>query len=233
MEYIGIIRCLGDFILFVLPCIALLLVLYFFTKIPSFVFRKLLHLVAFTCVTLVILRADFWQSASLTFLIIALAIYPVLALLEKRKWYGKLFVEKRPGEVKLSLLLLFGIMAAIIAVGWGIFDRKALSVAAILMWGNSDAAAALIGIPFGRHKISWKCTDGKKSVEGTLADFIVALICALLIFLLYERMEPGRGILMAVIGALVTAFTELISPSEWDTVTVPSATLAVLLLINF
>ena len=77
-----------------------LLPIRFMTRIPYFVFRKLLHIVAFVCVSLMILSARSWQAASLTSLILAVVIYPLLALFEKEPWYPRLFVEKRKGEIK-------------------------------------------------------------------------------------------------------------------------------------
>ena len=40
--------------------------------------------------------AENWQSAALTSVIIAVAIYPLLAFFENASWYGNLFVQKSP-----------------------------------------------------------------------------------------------------------------------------------------
>ena len=56
----------------------------------------------------------------------------------------------------LTMPILFIMFTALIAVAWGVFHRAELAAASILMWGAGDAAAALIGIPFGRHKLLGK-----------------------------------------------------------------------------
>ena len=225
-------QCLGKFIMYIVPCIVVLLLIKFFTKVPQFVFRKLLHLVAFSCTTFMIIVAESWQAASLTSCLIAVLIYPLLAILEKERWYNNLFVQKKPGEIKNSLLMLFFMFAVVTATAWGIFGKSYTAATAILMWGTGDAAAALIGIPFGKHKKRLKFTDGKKSWEGTAAMFLVSLICGLAVYLLYCHFPFWKSMLPIFAGAIVGAATEACSPSEYDTVTVPAAILAVLLLLS-
>ena len=156
-----ILHCLAVLASFIVPALMILLPIRFLTSLPSFVFRKLLHFVAFTSVSLMILTAGNWQAAALTSVLIAIALYPVLAALESASWFGKLFVQKSPGEIKRSLLLLFLMFAALISVAWGWFASPHLAAAAILMWGTGDAAAALVGIPWGKHKVRSRFTDGK------------------------------------------------------------------------
>lgn len=229
---VQILVCLGKFAVYIIPCIAVILPIKFFTKIPQFVFRKLLHLIAFTCTTFMIIVAESWQAASLTSCLIAILLYPVLFTLEKCSWYNDLLVQKKPGEIKNSLLMLFFMFAAVTAVSWGIFDRSYAAVTAILMWGTGDAAAALMGIPFGKHKVNFKPADGKKSWEGTAAMLLVSFICGLAVFLLYCHFPFGKAFLPILAGAVIGAAAELFSPSEYDTVTVPAAVLAVLLLLS-
>ena len=229
---VSVLRCLEKFILYIVPCIAILLAIRFFTKVPQFVFRKLLHLVAFSCTTFMIIVAESWQAAAFTSCLIAVLIYPLLAMFEKEDWYNDLFVQKKPGEIKKSLLMLFFMFAAATAVGWGIFGKPYITATAILMWGTGDAAAALWGIPFGKHKVRLKFTDGKKSWEGTAAMFLVSLICGLAVFLLYCHFPFWKSLLPIFAGAIIGAATEVCSLSEYDTVTVPTAILAVLLLLS-
>ena len=226
--YLQVMHCLRDFIVFIIPCVLGLLVIRFLFALPQFVFRKCLHLVAFSCVTMMIAKAESWAAASLTSCLIAVVIYPLLRLVEKEPWYSPLFVEKEPGEIRMSLLLLFFMFAALTAVSWGLFGRREPAAAAILMWGTGDAMAALVGIPFGRHKVHWRLTDGKKSWEGTGVMFLTSLLTGLVFFLLYCHM-PGSVWFRVAWAALAGALTELVSPSEWDTVTVPAVILAVLL----
>ena len=220
--------CLGRLILYIIPCVLVLLLIHFLTEIPSCVFRKLLHIVAFTCFAVMTLTAVRWQAAVLTSLVMAAVIYPLLMLVENEEWYGRFFVEKSPGEIKRSLLMLFFMFAAVIAVSWGIFGNPHIAAASILMWGMGDASAALVGIPFGKHKI--RTRYAVKSWEGTLAMFAAAFLSGVIVLHFFGGIDIGRAVAAALPAALAGAATELFSPSEWDTVTVPVAILIVLML---
>ena len=227
-----ILHCLGVFILYVAPWLAVLIPIRFFTRLPNFVFRKLLHFVAFTCTTLMILSADSWQAAALTAVLIAVVAYPILAVLENAPWFDRLFLSKSPGETKRSCLMLMFMFAAVITVAWGCFGKPVLAAAAILMWGTGDAAAALVGVPYGRHKVRSRLTDGKKSWEGSAAMLAVSFLSGMLILYYVQKLSFPQAVLSAGIGALLGTATELVSPSELDTVTIPVIIAAVLLLLN-
>lgn len=178
-----------------------------------------------------ILFAGSWQAAAITSGLIALILYPVLSILEKKSWFGKLFVQKKAGEIRKSMLLLFIMFTVLIAVAWGIFDRPQIAMAAIIMWGTGDAAAAMVGIPFGKHKVHCKLTDGKKSWEGSFAMLFVSFTAGLLVLLISRDTEGTNSLMFAGIGALVGTTAELFSPGEYDTVTVPVLILVTLLII--
>lgn len=226
-----ILHCIGIFLAYIIPLVLLILPIRFLTKIRSFIFRKLLHMIAFTCVSMMILAAESWQAAALTSILAAVIIFPILVIIEPEPWYQRLFVEKSRGEIKRSTLMLFLMFAAVIAVSCGIFDEPHLAAAAILMWGTGDAAAALIGIPFGKHKVQLRITGGKKSWEGSAAMFAVAFLTGFLTLLFARHTPLLPAILAAAIGAVIGSATELLTPSEYDTVTVPIAILAVLLVV--
>lgn len=224
-------RNLGIITAFIVPCVIVLLPVRFLTRVKPFVFRKLLHIVAFTCVTLMILTSRSWQSASLASVIIAIILYPLLFTLEKETWYSGLFVQKRPGEIRRSLLMLFFMFAAITAVTWGVFDKPYFGANAILMWGIGDAAAALTGIPFGRHKVMIKPVNGKKSWEGSIAMLVVSSIIGLFVLYFGQKVSFPVSVVLCLTGALSGTVAELFSPGEWDTVTVPAVIAAVSLFI--
>ena len=227
----NVLGCFTTLIGFIVPALTVLLLIRFLLKPPSFVFRKLLHSAAFTGISIMILVADNWAAAALTSGLLAVILYPILLIAEKQPWFDKLFVQKSPGEIKRSMLLLFVMFTAVISVAWGIFAQAELAAAAILMWGAGDAAAALVGIPFGKHKVRCPLTDGKKSWESTLAMLFVSFGVGLLVL----KLTPGSGwlqvLLSACVGALVGTATELFSPSEYDTVTVPVMIIATLLIL--
>ena len=222
-------RCVEALLAYIVPAVLLLLPVRLFTKVPSFVFRKLLHVVALTCVSLMILAAESWQAAALTSVAFAVVVYPLLGVIEPMSWYSSLFVEKEPGEIRQSLLMLFFMFAGVVVVSWGGFGRSDIAAAAILMWGAGDAAAALVGIPYGRHKVGPPLSDGKKSWEGTLAMLATSLTCGATLLVAMQGMAPVRVLPAVMTGAVLGAATELVSPSKYDTVTVPVVVLACLL----
>ena len=226
-----VLSCLGVLAAYIIPALVILVPLRFLTKVPSFVFRKLLHMVAFTCVTIMILKAGSWQAAALTSVMIALIFYPVLRILEKEEWYSGLLVEKAPGEIRKSLVLFFFMFAGLASVCWGVFGRADVCAMAILMWGTGDAAAALFGIPFGRHKVKLRPADGKKSWEGSAAMLAVSFGVGIALKLILGSASFGGAFVSSLAAALAGTATELFSPSEYDTITVPVVIAAVLLIL--
>ena len=230
--FVNILRNLGIFLAYVIPCVLIFLPIRFLTKIPSFIFRKFLHVVAFSSITIMTLTARDWLSAALTAVFIAAVLYPILRLFEKEPWYANLFVQKNPGEIRKSLLMLFFMFAAVISVAWGIFGKPFVAAAAILMWGIGDAAAALVGIPHGKHKVHLKGTDGRKSWEGSAAMLAACLISGFCVLLFGHMMKAGAALVSAAVGALLGTAAELFTPSEYDTVTVPTVIAAALLILE-
>lgn len=226
-----VLHCIGVLVGYIVPAVMVLLPIRLFSKLPSFVFRKLLHMVAFTCVSLMILAAGSWQAAALTSLIMAVVIYPLLGAIEGMPWYPRLFVEKEPGEIRESMLMLFLTFALVIAVSWGVFDQSRLAATAILMWGTGDAMAALVGIPFGRHKVHLWMADGKKSWEGSLAMFVMAFVVGTAMLLGVQGVPLVQAVVAAAVGAFAGTATELFSPSKYDTVSVPIVIVATLLFL--
>ena len=99
------------------------------------------------------------------------------------------------------------------------------------MWGMGDAMAALVGIPFGKHKIRFKPINGRKSWEGTIAMFMAAFLSGMIVLKFFGGFDAGHAALAAFPAAAIGAATELFSPSEWDTVTVPIAILIILMIM--
>lgn len=224
--------CFCKFVGFILTCAVILLILRKVIKIAKPVFRKLLHLVACFSSVFMVLVADSWLAATLDCLFFAALVFPALAILEKCAWYEGLFVQKKKGEVKVSLLLLFVGIAAVIALGWGLFGERYLAIASILMWGMGDAMAALVGIYLGKHKIKSKISDGKKTYEGSFAAFLSAFCFGLLVLFLMSDIAWYWCLLICLPTAMVTSFIELISRDGVDTITVPLFTVFTLSLLT-
>ena len=227
-----VLLCSGEFLEYIGIGACILIVLHFTVKIPRYIFRKLLHLVAFTSVIEMVLIAENWFAASMTALLFAALVYPVLTWIEGCSWFDNLFVQKKEGEVKKSLLLLFCSMAVLIFVTWGIVGEQYIAVTTILMWGCGDAAAALIGIPFGRHTIKWKRTDGKKSWEGTIAMTVTAFVVGGANMILTSGLPWYTCLVLVAIAAPIAALVELVSKEGIDTVSVPASVAALFVLLS-
>ena len=102
-------------------------------------------------------------------------------------------------------------------------------MASLYAWGIGDAAAALIGKQFGKHKINAPGLDGKKSYEGTLAMFFVSFISVFSILLYRGGLEIIFCIVISVIVGVVSAIVELYSKDGNDTVFCPLSAMVTLL----
>jgi phytol kinase len=111
-------------------------------------------------------------------------------------------------------------------------DRAYIVAAGILPMAYGDAAASIVGEKHGKH--SYKLV-AKKSVEGSLAMFLVTLatMCLGMMFFAYvyhfSFLSKGLAILAAsVFVTLIEAF----SPMGFDNLTVPAFSVLVFLLFG-
>lgn len=219
---------LGQVCLYFVIAASIAGIIRLFTPISNEPFRKLLHLILLVSLPVWIHVYDIWWMAALSALLFAAVVYPILAAAEHLRGYSHLLTERKSGELKNSLLIVFTMFAIVITVCWGLLDDKLLAVASIFAWGFGDAAAALVGKRFGRHKLRGRHIEGTKSVEGTVAMFAVSLLSVFVILLL----RGGMGVLGCVVTAYVTAsvcaVVELYSLHGNDTITCPLAAMAVL-----
>lgn len=167
--------------------------------------RKIVHvLTGLYALTLPFLFKDLWP----VFLLCALSIATMLALRHAR--FAKdglssvLHAVKRPsyGEIYLSLsvaLLFFRSQG-----------MPVLYVLPILILTLSDAAAALVGSAYGKKR--YLIADGVKSLEGTVACFIVTWLVALITLMLMTEIPEINVI---VLSFLIAAFATLIEADSW------------------
>ncbi len=217
---------------FILLLASLLLIVRFTTKVPDYIFRKLLHVVAFTSILPLAFASGSWKHSAAVQLIFLVFVILALLWFERYDFYKKLFVEKGRHEVVTSFILLFGLIALLLAFFWGFHESKSplFAVAAIFAWGPGDAAAAIVGRNFGRHKLRGRFIEGTKSLEGFLAMAVTAFLCSLLTLTL-GGIPLTEALLLALILAPIEAAVELFSKHGLDTVTCPIAAAIVLALL--
>ncbi len=222
---LGSLRLVGYFA----PMAAGALTLRLFIKIPDEIFRKTLHCILLGSLLVFVFGFQHWYSAALVSLGFAVVVYPILAFFETFRGYSQLTTERKQGELKQSLLLVFGMFTFVIALCWGLLGDKYLALASIYAWGFGDAAAALAGKRFGRHKITGKFLDGKKSWEGTAAMFALSFVTVSVILWFRGGMGPAACLAAALGTALVSAAAELYSKNGLDTVVCPISAMGVLI----
>lgn len=200
------------------------LLLRFFAKIPDEVFRKILHGILLGILFVVVHVFPGWKEAALGCIVFAITVYPILMLAERIKGFSKLLTERKQGELKNSLLLVFSMFAIVIAVCWGFFGDTYLVMAAVSAWGFGDAAAALIGKKYGK-RILYK----KKSVEGSLAMFVVSFFSVAILLFLRGGLSWSEMGTTAFVVALASTIIELFTENGMDTITCPLGAMFVML----
>ena len=200
--------------------------------IPKEIWRKCLHLIAYTSSLFMMYVSHDWLTASVCCTVFAAIVYPILHFGERWKGYPALFNQRHPGEVKVSLLLLFISHAVLIALCWGWLGKPYLAFTAILMWGAGDTAAALIGKRWGKRHVRIPLADQRKTWEGSAAMMITAFAVGFAALLIASPLSWPVCLLHAAIAAPVAAYVELISHGGNDTVTVSAAVALCLALLG-
>ncbi|MBQ9966495.1 MAG: phosphatidate cytidylyltransferase [Clostridia bacterium] len=218
-----IISCFGKYLIYLAICLATLLPARRIFRIPQELWRKLLHFVAYTSSLCMMYVSRDWVVSAVCCIIFGAAVYPILVFLERFEGYAHFFNQRHGGEVKKSLLLLFFSHAALIALCWGLWDKPYIAATSIVAWGSGDTMAALIGKPYGRHKIHLPGADPKKSWEGTGAMALTAFVCGFAALSVTSPLGPAKRLLCAVLLAPVAAAAELYSHDGNDTFTVSFA----------
>ena len=218
-------KLMGIYLGFIIALAAVLILLRFLCRVPDYIFRKLLHTVAFTSILPLALGTDIWWIAVLVEIVFLIVVIFALHFFEHFAFYSALFVEKGKHEVITSFILLFGMITAMLAVFWGGFGDRCsyIAVAALMAWGPGDAAAAIVGHKYGKHHLSGKWIEGVKSVEGTIAMGITSFLCTFATLYFLSGFSLIQILDLCLIIAPVSAFVELYTKHGLDTITVPIA----------
>ena len=229
LEYL---KVLGIYVGYIVALAAALIVVRFTTKVPDYIFRKLLHFVAFTSILPLVFSTDIWWISVAVEVLFLILVIAALQFFERFSFYKKLFVEKGKHEVIFSFVGLFGLMTVLIAIFWGGFGAEHLYIAigAIMAWGPGDAVAAIVGKKWGKHKLRGKHIEGTKSIEGSVGMAITAFVCLLPVLLFISALPWYISVIFALVIAPIASLTELFTKGGWDTVTVPAVVSLILCL---
>lgn len=218
-----------NLILYFVIAAGLALTCHHLFPIPKELFRKILHFILLGSFLVFIFSYPTWQSATLAAIIFELAVWPILAFFERYRGYSELTTERKKGELKASLLLVFTMFAIVVSICWGVLGDKYLALASLYAWGIGDAFAALVGKKFGKHKIKAPKLDGKKSYEGTCSMFFISFLTVTIILLCRGGLGTVPCLIIALLVAAVAAFAELYSKNGNDTIICPLSAMVTLL----
>lgn len=201
-----------------------------FTALPDEVVRKFQHVAYAGSIFLLLGLFEHWTQAVAAAAGLAVLAFPALWLWERHPSYRKLLADRceRGGEMRRQLLLAVLVFSLLIVVFWGLLGpawRPAIAVA-VMVWGLGDAAAALVGGSFGRHRFVHRLVEGAKTLEGTAAMVVAGAIAAFVTLFFYGEATWWVSLLAAVSLAPLAGVVELLSRRGSDTLTVPLATAA-------
>lgn len=221
----------GILIGYFLICVAGAFLLRKYVKVPTEVFRKTLHIILLGSIFIFTYAFETWWISAIAAVTFILMVFPILAFAERMFDYSKLLIERKRGEIKRSLIVAFSMFAVLIFVCWGLLEQKYLVIASVMAWGLGDAAAALIGKHFGRIHIVGRLVEGRKSLEGTLAMFVVSFVAVLVVLLASVSLEWYAYFPVAVLTAAVCAVVELYTLRGMDTLTCPFSAAATMIIL--
>jgi len=219
----------GCLIEYYLVCAVCLLLVRRFFEVPTEIFRKALHFVLLCSLFVFLFSFQTWWVSAFAAVAFAAFVFPILAVGEKIKGFSELLTERKKGELKRSLIIVFGMFAVMICVCWGWLDDIWLLLACIFAWGFGDAAAALVGKRFGRHCLEGRLIEGRKSVEGTFAMFAVSFFTVAAILFVRGGLPWYGCVAIALFSAAGCAATELYTLGGFDTITCPFAAAAIII----
>lgn len=216
-----------------LVCAAIALFLRRFVKMPNEVFRKILHIILLCSIFVLTYAFGTWWIAVTASVIFIVMVFPILQYAERIPGYSNLLTERKKGEIKKSLVIVFIMFSILISVCWGWLNLKYLVIASVFAWGFGDAAAALVGKRFGQYYIEGRLVEGRKSLEGTFAMFVVSFISVIVILSAYSYLNWYSYLLISLVTAAVSAVVELYTKGGMDTLTCPLASAFTMILLLY
>lgn len=183
--------------------------------------RKLLHVaMGMTVLSFPWLFAQDWPvlvlAGAATLMLLGLRVWPTL-----RESIGQVI----DGVQRTSLGEIYYPIA--VGVLWVLSDgRPLLFGVPILVLTLADALAALVGLRYG--SVYYQTPDGRKSAEGSVAFFTVAMLSVHVPVLLAADIGRGESLLLAVIVGLLVMLLESIAWRGLDNLLVPLGTYAFL-----
>ena len=217
------------FALYVIPAAGIMFTARHLITIPDELFRKILHFILLGAYFPFLYAFERWWVSALFAAVLVIIFFPVLVLAGRIPAFSSFVNERKKGEFKSSMVLAISMVAISVSICWGILGDKLLVLACVYAWGIGDAFAALVGKRFGKHKINLPFADHRKSWEGSAAMFLSSFLSVVTILLIRGGLGMGSCLLIAIVAATATTYTELCTKEGLDTITCPTVAMMVIL----
>lgn len=123
------------------------------------------------------------------------------------KLIGDIYREKEKGALGPHIYLAVGVLFAVI------FFAPPIAMAAIAMAALGDAAATIVGINLGKHRINSK---SKKTWEGCIGGFVVSLgsgfLCMIVLIKPINLLIISASLVLCGIGAFIFFLIDYLTP---------------------
>ncbi|HTY46202.1 MAG TPA: SEC59/DGK1/VTE5 family protein [Methanomassiliicoccales archaeon] len=180
-----------------------------------------------------------FQTSYVMALLAAAPFIPLLLLASSRSPSRKVrgsFLGRTTGESHDLGLVYYAISWTILALL--LFDNRLVASIAIVAMSYGDGMGGLIGKRYGRHVLL-----GKKTLEGTLTVFAATAVASFAIILFYGSLasagliamhyiSPALAAGVSLAAGVFVAALELLTPGQFDNLTIPLGTAALLLLLG-
>ncbi|MDD1768862.1 MAG: SEC59/DGK1/VTE5 family protein [Methanomassiliicoccales archaeon] len=146
------------------------------------------------------------------------------------------FLGETTGESHGLGLVYYAISWTILA--FFLFDDRMVASIAIVAMSYGDGFGGLIGKRYGKRRIL-----REKTLEGTTAVFTATLVATMAVIVFYQflaasgtfgtfMLDPISALGVAVLTGVFVALVELVTPGEYDNLTIPLLTAGLLILVG-
>jgi len=183
-----------------------------------------------------IMLGNWWIIAMYFFTNVWFAIFvPATFVIINYLSYKKDLIKVMEREEQDGLGTVYYAVALFIlaVISFGIFKQPALGLAPTLVMAYGDGLAAVIGKSIKSKK--YKLGETKKSFAGSLTMFVIStLLIGGYLWLIHSTIfwKTTHWPLVACLMGFAITGLEAVSGKGWDNITVPLATLAMLILIG-
>lgn len=108
-----------------------------------------------------------------------------------------------------------------------LFFPKPVTLMSVLFLAIGDPVAAIFGSLYGRTPLL-----GKKSLEGTLANFVICCLVGLVMGVFFFKLSPETAPLFAISCGVIAALSEMLPSTLDDNLVIPTASAVLLSVAN-